>query len=184
MNFHELILIGLLFQFFDINIVGIDIIPDFVGFIIMVYAFSKRKVRYAKLGMYFSVILSIASFIEMWQQTTSFYESTNLWAQIIVIVISSFNILYFACIFYVSKEILKMDNGIFPKLFIGLQLFLHLLNTFAMHFPGYELGFVSIVIMLILLVLYIYFVVFLWKRKNIEKEMYEEIVPSNLYDSQ
>lgn len=175
MNFHELILIGLLFQFFDINIVGIDIIPDFVGFIIIAYAFSKRKVPYAALGIYCSVILSIAAFIEMWQQTTSFYESTNLWTQIIVIVISSFNILYFACIFYVSKEILKMDNGIFPKLFIGLQLFLHLFNTFTMHLPGYEWGFVSIVIMLVLFCFYIYFVVFLWKRKNIEKKMYEEM---------
>lgn len=181
MNFHKLILIGLLFQVFDINIVGIDIIPDFVGFIIMVYAFSKRTVRYAKLGMYCSLILSIASFIEIWQQTISFYESTNLWAQIVVIVISSINILSIACIFYVSKEIVKMDNGVFPKLFIGLQLFLHLFNTFAMHLPGYELGFVSIVIMLILLFFYIYFVVFLWKRKNIEKKMYEEM---NAYDSQ
>ena len=62
MNFHKLVLIGLLLQFFDINIVGIDIIPDFVGFIIIAYAFSKRKVRYAALGMYCSVILSIASF--------------------------------------------------------------------------------------------------------------------------
>lgn len=180
MNFHELILIGLLFQFFDINIV-IDIIPDFVGFIIIAYAFSKRKVPYAALGMYCSVILSIASFIEMWQQTTSFYESTNLWAQIIVIIISSINILSIACIFYVSKEILKMDNGVFPKLFIGLQLFLHLFNTFAMHLPGYELGLVSIVIMLILFFFYIYFVVFLWRRKNIEKNMCEEM---NAYDSQ
>ncbi len=89
MNFHKLVLIGLLFQFLDINIGGIDIIPDFVGFIIIAYAFSKIKVPYAALGMYCSVILSISSFIEMWQQTTSFYESTNLWVQIIVIVIGS-----------------------------------------------------------------------------------------------
>ena len=174
MNFHKLVLIGLLFQVFDINIV-IDIIPDFIGFIIIAYAFSKRKVRYASLGMYCSVILTISSFIEMWQQTISFYESTNLWVEIIAVVISSVNILYFACIFYVSKEILKIDNGIFPKLFIGAQILMQLVVTFSMHFPFDKAGLFLIPIVFILFFFYIYFVVFLWKRKNIEKKIYKEI---------
>ena len=81
MNFHKLVLIGLLFQFLDINIDVVDIMPDFVGLIIVAYAFSKIKVRYAALGMYCSVLLSISSFIEMFQektQTTSFYGAVDL----------------------------------------------------------------------------------------------------------
>ena len=175
MNFHKLVLIGLLFQFLDINISGIDIIPDFVGLIIIAYAFSKIKVPYAALGMYCSVILSVSSFIDIWQQTTSFYESTNLWAQIMVIVISSINVLHFACIFYVSKESLKMENGLFPKLFIGSQIIMQLVSAFGMHFPFDEAGIFLIPIVFILFFFYIYFVVFLWKRKNIEKKMYEEM---------
>ena len=178
MNFHKLVLIGLLFQFLDLNIGRIDIVPDFVGFIIITYAFSKITVPYATLGMYCSVILSISSFIEMFRektQTTSLYEPVDLWMQLLLIVIGLVNILYFACIFYVSKEILKMDNDTFPKLFIGAQILMQLVVAFGMHLPLDEVGVFLIPIVFVLFFFYIYFVVFLWKRKNIEKKMYEEM---------
>lgn len=177
MNFHKLILIGLLFQFLDINI-GIDLIPDFIGFIIIAYAFSKADVPYAALGMYCSIILSISSFIEMFlekTQTFSLYEAVDLWVEILFIVVGLVNILYFACIFYVSNKIVKIENHIFPKVFIGAQILMQLFYSFGMHLPFNEFGYSLIPAAIVLLVLIIYFVVFLWKRKNIEKKMYEEM---------
>ena len=52
---------------------------------------------------------------------------------------------------------------------------MQLVATFSMHFPFDEAGLFLIPIVFILFFFYIYFVVFLWKRKNIEKKMYEEM---------
>ena len=178
MNFHELILIGLLFQFFDINIVGIDIIPDFVGFIVITYAFSKIKVPYAALGMYCSVILFISSFLEMFQektQTSSFYEAGDLWMQILFIVIGLVDILYLACIFYVSNKIVKIESSVFPTVFISAQILVQLFTSFGMHLPFDVLEGVTISMLLLFFFFYMYFVLFLSNRKNIEKKMYEEM---------
>ena len=101
MNFHKLILIGTIFIFFDINI-GIDFVPDFVGFIIVAYAFSKQNIPYATLGLSCSLLLTVSSFIEMFQvQTQSFYfyGYVELWMQLVYIVVGLINILYFASIF-------------------------------------------------------------------------------------
>ena len=183
MNFHKLVLIGFLFQVFDINIV-IDIIPDFVGFIIIAYAFSKRQVCYATLGMYCSVILSIASFIEMFQgktQTFFSYEAFNLWMEILAIVISLINILYLACIFYVSNQVVKIESNVFPTLFIGAQIVVQLLPSLWMHLPFGVLDWFILFMVLLFFCFIIYYFIFLWKRKNIENKMYEEM---NAYDSQ
>lgn len=176
MNFHKLVLIGVLFQFLDINIGVIDIIPDFIGFIIIAYAFSKIKVPYAALGMYCSVLLSITAFLEMFQEKTqsfSVYEAVNLWVQILFIVIGLVDILYFACIFYVSNKIVKIENSIFPILFISAQILVQLFTSLGMHLPFNVLeGFIMSMLILFIF-FYIYFVVFLWKRKNMEKSIWK-----------
>ena len=178
MNFHKLVLIGLLFQFLDINIGVVDIMPDFVGLIIIAYAFSKIKVPYAALGMYCSVLLSISSFIEMFQektQTSSFYEVGDLWMQILFIVIGLVDILYLACIFYVSNKIVKIESSVFPTLFISAQILVQLFTSFGMHLPFDVLEGLTISMLILFFFFYMYFIVFLWKRKNIEKKMYEEM---------
>ena len=178
MDFHKLVLIGLLFQFLDINIDVVDIMPDFVGLIIVAYAFSKIKVRYAALGMYCSVILSISSFIEMFQEkthTTSFYGAVDLWMQILFIAIGLVDILQLACIFYVSNKIVKIESSVFPTVFISAQILVQLFTSFGMHLPFDVLEGFTISMLILFFFFYIYFVVFLWKRKNIEKKMYEEM---------
>ena len=176
MNFHKLVLIGLLFQFLDLNIGRIDIIPDFVGFIIITYAFSKIKVPYAALGMYCSVILFISSFLEMFQEkthTTSFYGTVDLWLQIVFIVIGLVNILQIACVFYVSNKIVKIENSIFPTIFISAQILVQLFTSLGMHLPFDVLEEFVLSMLVLFFFFYIYFIVFLWKRKNIEKNMYQ-----------
>lgn len=178
MNFHKLVLIGLLFQFLNINIDRIDLMPDFVGYIIIAYAFSKIKVRYAALGMYCSVILSISSFIEMFQEkthTTTFYGAVDLWLQIVFIVIGLLDILQLACIFYVSNKIVKIESSVFPTVFISAQILVQLFTSLGMHLPFDVLEQFTISMLILFFFFYIYFVVFLWKRKNIEKKMYKEI---------
>ncbi len=97
--------------------------------------------------MYCSVILSISSFIEMFQEkthTTSFYEAVDLWMQILLIVIGLIDILHLACIFYVSNKIVKIENSVFPTLFISAQILMQLVSAFGMHFPfDYERGYFS-----------------------------------------
>ena len=178
MNFHKLVLIGLLLQFLDFNINSIDLIPDFVGFIIIAYAFSKVKVPYAALGMYCSVILSISSFMEMFQektQTTSFYGAVDLWLQILFIVIGLIEILQLACIFYVSNKVVKIESSIFPTIFISAQILVQLFTSLGIHLHFDVLEGFIISMLILFFFFYMYFVIFLWRRKNIEKKMYEEM---------
>ena len=171
MNFHKPILIGTLFIFFDLNI-GIDFVPDFIGFIIVAYAFSKINVPYATLGLSCSLLLTVFSFIEMFQvQTQSFYfyGSVDLWMQLVDIVIGLVNILYFACIFYVSNKMLKIENSIYPKVFIDTQILFQLFTRVGLHLPFDVFEDFMLVLFIPYFFIYIYIFVFLWKRKNIEK---------------
>lgn len=173
MKFHELILIGLLFQFFDINFGPIDIIPDFIGYLIIVNAFSKVKAQHAKLGMFSAALLSIPSIIGI-VQPEFFAPSANLALQIASIFIGLLTILYIACIFSVSKEILHGEESLFPTLFISAQLLAQLFTSIGMHLAVdlYE-GFL-IFTSILLFGFYIYFIVFLWKRKNKENALFDE----------
>lgn len=176
MNFHKLVLIGVLFQFIDINI-GIEILPDFIGFLIIAYAFSKVAVSYGKLGMYCSIVLSISSFFDMFLQNNQgiyLYEA-DFWIQLVNLAVSLFTIIYFACIFIVSNEILKIKKSSFPKIFIGAQIVMELLIAAGMHIPFNELELFYILILIPFFFLYIAFILFLWKRKNVEKELYKEM---------
>lgn len=176
MKFHELILIGLLFQFFDINFGAFDIIPDFIGFLIIVNAFSKVHAQYANLGMLCAALLSITSIIGM-AQPKLFAPSASLSLQIFTILIGLLTILYLACIFSVSKEILRGEESMFPTLFISAQLIVQLFSSIGMHLDVNLYENFVIATSVLLFGFYIYFIVFLWKRKNKENALFnEEIV--------
>lgn len=174
MNFHEFILIGVLFQFFDINIGTFDVIPDFVGFLMIAYAFSRAKARYAKLGMWCAAMLSISSLVEVvWPSLLE--DSVNLWLQILAIILGLVTILYFACIFSVSKDILQGEDSRFPIVFISVQLVVELFTSIGMHLSlGISEG-LMIVVMVLLFGFYIYFIVFLWQRVKRERVLLEEV---------
>ena len=178
MNFHKLILIGTIFIFLDINI-GFDVVPDFVGFIIVAYAFSKINVPYATLGLSCSLLLMLSSFIEMFQvqtQSIYFYGYVNFWMQFVFIAIGLVTILYYACIFYVSNKMLKIENSIFPKVFIGAQILIQLFTTLGLYLPYDVLMSFTLLIFILYFFIYIYYFVFLWKRKNMEKGISEAML--------
>lgn len=183
MNFHKRALIALLLQFIDINLGEFDILPDFIGYLIMVFAFSKLTIPYAKMGMYCAVLLSIHSFIEIFQPKTQglyLYEPVNLWLQVVMIIIGLLYIVYLACIFYASKEILQDETRIFPKLFIGMHILSLLLTSVGIHLNYDEVeGFILIWIGIYLL-FYIYFIGYLWRRKNRERSLQKKDLPSEL----
>ncbi|MBD8036274.1 hypothetical protein H9635_05920 [Solibacillus sp. A46] len=175
MNFHKLIIIGVLFQFFDINFGNFDIFPDFIGFIIIVYALSKVNAQYTNLGMFCATILAVMSIMGI-VLPEMVVPSANLALQIVAILNGLLTILYLACIFSVSKEILRGEESMFPTLYISLQLIFLLFSSVGMHFPleVYEiLGLSSTVL---LFFFYIYFIVFLWKRKNKESALFDEVM--------
>lgn len=174
MNFHKRALIALLFQFVDINLGQFDILPDFIGYLIMVFAFSKLTIPYAKMGMYSAVLLSIQSFIELFQPKTQgiyLYEPVNLWLQVVMIVIGLLYIVYLACIFSISKEILQGETRNFPKLFIGMHILSLLLTSVGIHLNYDEVDDFVLIWLGIYLLFYIYFIGYLWRRKNREKSL-------------
>ncbi|WP_332646625.1 hypothetical protein [Lysinibacillus sp. 54212] len=178
MNFHKLVLIGVV-------CIGIALIPDFIGLLIFARAFSKVDVPYAKLGMYCSILLSIYVFIEMFQvknEGVFFYETGNIWEQIIYVAISLIYILNYACIFYVSNEIVKIEKSIFPKIFIGAQILFLLVTELWMHLPIDIVAEYYFITIIPIIVFYIALIVFLWKRKNMERALYTEM-PSSYGDA-
>lgn len=181
MNFHKRVLIGVLIQFIDINLNGFDIIPDFIGYLIIAFAFSKLIIPYAAIGMYCAVILAFASFIEIFQPTTQtmyLYEPGSLLIQSVMIVMGLFQIFYLACIFYVSKEILNDEKSWFPKLFIGLHILSQLFMSIAIHFNYNQVEDFIFPGVGIYLFFYIGFIVFLWRRKNWEQALQQNSEPT------
>ncbi|MBD8032507.1 MULTISPECIES: hypothetical protein [Solibacillus] len=170
MNFHKLIIIGILFQFFDINFGTFDIFPDFIGFIIIVYAFSKVEAQYAKLGAICATVLAITSIIGI-VQPEMFVPSTNLTFQIVAILNGLLSILYLSCIFSVSKEILRGEESMFPRLYISLLLLFQLFTYIGIHFAVDLYEIILLATNVLLFCFYIYFIVFLWKRKNKENRL-------------
>ena len=175
MNFHKLIIIGVLFQFFDINFGTFDIFPDFIGFIIIVYAFSKVEAQYAKLGTLCATVLAITSLMGL-GLPEMFVPSANLALQIVTILNGLLTILYLACIFSVSKEILRGEESMFPTLYINLQLIFLLFSSVGMHFPVEVYEILVLLIGVLLFAFYIYFIIFLWKRKNKESALLDEVM--------
>ena len=107
--------------------------------------------------------------------TTTFYGAIDLRLQIVFIVIGLVDILQLACIFYVSNKIVKIESSVFPTIFISAQILVQLFTSLGMHLPFDVLEQFTISMLILFFFFYIYFVVFLWKRKNIEKKMYEEM---------
>ncbi|MEK3765515.1 MULTISPECIES: hypothetical protein [unclassified Solibacillus] len=175
MNFHKLIIIGVLFQFFDINFGNFDIFPDFIGFIIIVYAFSKVEAQYAKLGNLCATVLAVTSLMGIWLPEM-FVPSANLALQIVAILNGLLTILYLACIFSVSNEILRGEESMFPTLYINLQLIFLLFSSVGMHFPVEVYEILGLSSAALLFVFYIYFIIFLWKRKNKEYALLDEVI--------
>ncbi|MCH7323385.1 hypothetical protein LZ480_16035 [Solibacillus sp. MA9] len=185
MNFHRRIVISMLFLFIDFNINGFDIIPDFIGYVIVAFAFSKLTVPYAAVGMYCAVPLMINSFVELFLPKTQglyLYEPVAFPMQVVQIAIGLLYIFYLACIFSVSKEIVPTKKSIFPKLFIGLHLLTQLLISVGIHLNINEVENYIPIWIFIYLLFYVFFFGFLWRREYIELELQQknkQPLPSN-----
>lgn len=186
MNFHGRILIGMVFQFVDINLNGIDIIPDVIGFLIAVFAFSKVQVPYATMGMYCAVLLTVQAFFEIFQpkaQGLSILEPTSLWLQLMMSVMGLLYIVFLACIFNVSKELVHAKKSIFLKLFIGMHILTLLLISVGIHLNINEVDDYLPIWFGIYFLFYLYFCGFLWRREYIELELQKknkQPLPSDL----
>ncbi|WP_274310119.1 hypothetical protein [Solibacillus daqui] len=185
MNFHRRIVIGVLFQLIDLNISGIDIIPDFIGYLITGFALSKLKVPYAAMGMYCAVLLTVSSFVELFLPKTQgmyLYEPVAFPMQVVTIAIGLLHIFYLACIFSVSKEIVPTKKNVFPMLFIGMHLLTQLLISVGIHLNVNEVENYIPIWIFIYLLFYVFFFGFLWRREYIELELQQknkQPLPSN-----
>ncbi len=71
---------------------------------------------------------------------------------------------------------LKVEKSIFPKVCIGAQILFQLFTTLGMHLPFDVFEDLILVIFIPNFFIYISLFVFLWKRKNMEKEI-SEVLP-------
>jgi len=186
MNFHGRILIGMVFQFVDIDLNGIDIFPDVIGYLIVVFAFSRVQVPYATMGMYCAVLLTVNAFFEMFQPKAlglSIVEPTSLWMQLVMSVMGLLYIVFLACIFSVSKELVQTKKSIFPKLFIGMHILTLLFISVGIHLNVNDVEDYLLIWFGIYFLFYLYFCGFLWRREYIELELQkkdEQPMPSDL----
>lgn len=177
MNFHRWIFAGTILQFIDINIGIMDISPDILGFIVIAIAFANLKETYAQLGFYTAILLSVTSFAEIMyvHLTNGFVPFTFNWTMAWVELISgSFQIILFACVFAVSKQIIKNETSRFPQVFLTIQLVLLLWPITLLHSTGNAVQFFSFVMVGVGVVLMIGYFIFLWRRKNMEQELIEK----------
>lgn len=175
MNFHKRVFIGALFQILDINIGTFDILPDFVGFLIVAYAFSKMNFPYASAGTIFSIslaALSVISIFRPFNMNLVMNPSYDLNMQLVSVAFGMLNIGYFACVFAVSKEIVRGDSSRFPQLFIGFELFAQLWTSLVIHVLGNVLLASGMFILMLSIILHIYFFIYIWKRKKLEDELH------------
>lgn len=170
-NFHKTVFIGALLVFIDINIQAVDIVPDIFGYFMIAYAFSKRPVRYAKLGEICSILLAVAVIIPFFVPQSLSYSVSQ---EVFTIFMAVINVLNFACIFAVSQAIVQAERSVFPRLFIGTLLVIQLILVFISPMSIGTAEVVTVfVILILMLVLHIYFLIFIWGRKKLEEQMQE-----------
>lgn len=177
MNFHKRILIGAIFQFLDFNLGWIDILPDFIGFIIAATAFSKLKWKYAQLGFNLSLTLSALSLGQVFfpQPVNMLMMTEYTWtAEIIGLAYGVLSLFYFACVFTVSKQILSGEASRFPPLFIGVQLLSLLWPVLFLHSSLTVVEPLGIILIVLTIIALIGYFIFFWRRKNLEQELIEE----------
>lgn len=164
MNFHKLVFIGLIYQFFDFDINGFDILPDFIEYAIVAYAFAKLNYRYAKVGKLTSLLLMILSFISIFTPEVIESTSASLAFTVSGTLFVVMNIFYFACIFAVSNQLVQDSSRKFPKVFIALLILTSFSVSLAVHLPVNAGNTLLLVTLGVSLIGYIYLFVFIWKR--------------------
>lgn len=169
MKFHQLILIGLFIIIIDIRIETLDIVPDVIGYIIFASAFSKIPHPHTGIGVGTSILLAVYSIYEIFVPYQLFSESSfQLGPQIIYLIVSFASIVNYVCIFSVSRKIVNADDGVFPKIFIGSLILYELFLAFFLFMSLEYAEYFALLFAITLFVLHIYFIIFIWKRKNIE----------------
>ncbi len=114
MNGFKLIIIGYLFNFLDFRLQGIDIIPDFVGYLLIFIGLSKvldlnKKFETAR---FISIILLILSFFELYQNPNSYqiHQNIEFFPFLLSSVITIISIIYSYCLFIGIKESAQAIN--------------------------------------------------------------------------
>lgn len=171
MNFHKRVLIGSAFHIFDFTIGFFDILPDFIGFLLIASAFSFYTTKEANQGMVLSFILVITSLIQLMIPIPNIgltMAPFNGYIGILMIVVGALTILHFGYIFLVSNQILSNEDVKFPKMFMIVQLVNYALLGFVVHVTstvGLSISVISIGLSVLSM---IYFFTVLMQRKNLE----------------
>lgn len=168
MNFHKLVFIGLLFQFFDFKLGDFDIIPDFIEYAIVAYGFSNLDYRYAKAGLISALLLMVFSIIGIFYPPLTGENAHSLSLTITSTLIGMLTIFYFACIFAVSNQIVQDHSRKFPTVFLAGLIIVNFTASLSMHLSLKSGGTLVLLILVVFFICYVYLFIFLWKRIALE----------------
>ena len=171
MNYHQLIVIALIILLIDINIGGVDIIFDFIGYLIIAIAFFKTPHPHSKTGGILSLLLSIYTVYEIFilnQSLLLIEERFEMSNEIISIFASIASIINFVCIISVSNTLVQETNRLFPKIFIGTLILFEVFVSFIFFMPIEIAEILLLIFAIFLFILHIWFIVFIWKRRKLE----------------
>ncbi|MER2128956.1 hypothetical protein [Solibacillus sp.] len=174
MNFHKLVFIGLLFQFFDFKFGSFDIMPDFIEYVIVAYAFSKLDYRYAKEGFISALLLMIFSFFNIFNPSLLDINTGSNLFTITSIVFGMLQIFYFACIFAVSNQIVQDSSRKFPTVFLAGIIIVNLIASLSIHLSVNLASTLVLLSMVAFFICYMYLFIFLWKRIGLQDKKQAE----------
>lgn len=171
MNFHKRVLIGSAFHIFDFTIGFFDVLPDFIGFLLIASAFSFYSTKEANQGMVLSFVLVMTSLIQLMIPLPNMgltMAPFDGYIGILMIVVGALTILHFGYIFLVSNQILSNEDVKFPNMFMIVQLVNYALLGLVAHVTssvGLSISLISIGLSVLSMM---YFFIVLIQRKTLE----------------
>lgn len=174
MNFHKRVLIGSIFHIFDFTIGFFDILPDFIGFLVIASAFSVHSTREANKGLILSLILVMTSLIQLMIPIPNMgltMPPFDGYLGVLMIIAGALTILHFGYIFIVSNQILSDQDAKFPKVFMIVQLVNFALLGLVVHVTSSVALTISLLSIGLSVLSMIYFFIALIQRKNLENQL-------------
>jgi hypothetical protein len=181
MNFYGKLLAGYLLIYFDFFIETYDMIPDFIGYIIIVSGFMKVLHPLKTLGVISASILSIGSFIDQYTWITSPFDNpvmlsagSSIVGIVLTIVTTGFYLLLIGLIIVITKDIFPYKSLLAPKTFFMFTLLIDLLLSFTMLSGEVVSEELTWLIVISGVIIQIWFFVFLWRQHQLQNTPLEQ----------
>ncbi|KGR84362.1 hypothetical protein [Lysinibacillus odysseyi] len=185
-KFHGRWVTGFILIFLDINIL-IDLLPDFIGWMLIGAAFSEGKGEAAAWGKWSAIVASVLSMPLVLQGFSTLPQGSDIpmWLQIIYFALPFAEFLAYAAFFIVSDQLLeRQKRSRFSIIILGYLLIWILWQHVNMHFVLEDAEITTLFLGLTGIVLMFCFFINIivrhkeWKRKQLDSRLMTEITES------